>query len=139
MGMSVEQNRGIVDATNRILKVLLKRPAFKENVRSLLNGVDPDNARELARTILWEDPEIVLSLMGALPSLANSMIRFLDEIILQVREKFPPELLHAFLEEIMEEFDGESIRSIRDNISTMVHEGYFHYDPGSGKKGEGDD
>jgi hypothetical protein len=104
----------------------------------MLNGVDPDNARELARTIIWEDPEIILSLMGAVPSLANSMIRFLDEIILQVREKFPPELLHEFLSEIMKEFDGEAIRSVKDNISTMVQEGYFQYDPGSGKKGGGD-
>jgi hypothetical protein len=136
--MSGDHNRGIINATNRIVKVLLKRPAFKENIRSLLNSVDPDNARELARTILWEDPEIILSLMGAVPSLANSMIRFLDEIILQVREKFPPELLHEFLGEIMREFDGEAIRSVRDNISTMVHEGYFSYDPESGKKGEGD-
>jgi hypothetical protein len=136
--MSDDQNRGIIDATNRIVKVLLKRPAFKENVRSLLNGVDPDNARELARTVLWEDPEIILSLMGALPSIANSTIRFLDEIILQVRDKYSPELLHGFLEEIMREFDGEAMRSIKDNISTMVNEGYFTYDPGSGKKGDGD-
>jgi hypothetical protein len=136
--MSDDHNRGIIDATNRILKVLLKRPVFKESVRSMLNGVDPDNARELARTIIWEDPEIILSLMGAVPSLANSMVRFLDEIILQVREKFPPELLHEFLSEIMKEFDGEAIRSVKDNISTMVQEGYFQYDPGSGKKGGGD-
>lgn len=137
--MSVEHNRGIIDAANRILKVLLQRPSFKENVRSILKGVDPDNARELARTIVWEDPEIVLSLMGAVPSLANSMIRFLDEIILQVREKFPPELLHEFLEAIICEFDDGAMRSIRDNISTMVQEGYFRYDFENGEKGGGDD
>lgn len=137
--MSDDHNRGIIDLTNRIVKVLLKRPAFKENLRSLLNGVDPDNARELARTVLWEDPEIVLSLMGALPSLVNAMLRFCDEIILQVREKYSPELLHEFLGEIMRELDKDSIRSIKDNISTMVQEGYFTYDPESGKKGEEDD
>lgn len=137
--MSVENNRGIIDAANRIAKVLLQRPAFKENVRSVLNAVDPDSARELARTIVWEDPEIVLSLMGAVPSLANSVIRFLDEIILQVREKFPPELLHEFLEAIIGEFDEEAIQSMRDNISTMVQEGYFRYDFKGGEKGGGDD
>jgi hypothetical protein len=137
--MSVENNRGIIDAVNRIAKVLLQRPAFKENVRSVLNAVDPDSARELARTMVWEDPEIVLSLMGAVPSLANSMIRFLDEMILQVREKFPPELLHEFLEEIIGEFDKEAIQSVRDNISTMVQEGYFRYDFKGDEKGGGND
>ncbi len=137
--MSVDHNRGVIDAANRILKVLLQKPAFKENVRSVLNAVDPDSAREFARTLVWEDPEIVLSLMGAVPSLANSVIRFLDEIVLQVRKKFPPELLHEFLEAVIGEFDKEAIQSVRDNISTMVQEGYFRYDFGKDDKGGGDD
>ncbi|TFG38448.1 MAG: hypothetical protein E4H39_00255 [Syntrophobacterales bacterium] len=120
--MSDDHNRGIIDATNRIMGVLLKSPTFKSNVKSVLNSIDPDNARELARTILWEDPEIVLSLMGAVPSLANSMIRFLDEIILQVREKFSPELLHDFLGTILQDVDRETIRRIKLNLTNMLDE-----------------
>lgn len=120
--MSDDHNRGIIDATNRIMVVLLKSPTFKSNVKSVLNSIDPDNARELARTILWEDPEIVLSLMGAVPSLANSMIRFLDEIILQVREKFSPELLHDFLGTILQDVDRETIKRIKLNLTNMLDE-----------------
>ena len=120
--MSVEHNRGIIDATNRIMRVLLKSPAFKSNVRSVLNSIDPDNARELARTIIWEDPELTLSLIGAVPSLANSIIRFLDEVILQVREKFSPELIHDFLGAIMRDVDRETIKRIKVNLSNMLDE-----------------
>jgi hypothetical protein len=120
--MSDDHNRGIIDATNRIMGVLLKSPTFKSNVKSVLNSIDPDNARELARTILWEDPEIVLSLMGAVPPIANSMIRFLDEIILQVREKFSPELLHDFLGTILQDVDRETIKRIKLNLTNMLDE-----------------
>jgi hypothetical protein len=114
--MYTDDNKGIIDATNRILRVLLKKPAFKNNIRSVLNSVDPDNARDLARTIIWEDPEIILSLVGAVPALANSIIKFLDEVILQVMEKFPPELLHDFLETIIQDVDRDAIKRIRDNL-----------------------
>jgi hypothetical protein len=134
--MSADHERGIIDGANRILKVLLKRPVVKNNIRAVLNSVDSDNARELARTILWEDPEIVLSLMGAVPALANVLVRFLDEVIFQVREKFPPELLREFISAVVQDVDRESITRIRDNLSTMIQEGYFQYDPENGIKGK---
>jgi hypothetical protein len=134
--MSADHERGIIDGANRILKVLLKRPVVKNNIRAVLSSVDSDNARELARTILWEDPEIVLSLMGAVPALANVLVRFLDEVIFQVREKFPPELLREFISAVVQDVDRESITRIRDNLSTMIQEGYFQYDPENGIKGK---
>jgi len=134
--MPAEHERGIIDGANRILKVLLKRPVVKNNIRAVLGNIDSDNARELARTILWEDPEIVLSLMGAVPALANVLIWFLDEVIFQVREKFPPELLREFIGAVLQDVDREAITRIRDNLSTMIQEGYFEYDPESGIKGK---
>ncbi|MBN2179992.1 MAG: hypothetical protein JW743_11250 [Deltaproteobacteria bacterium] len=134
--MSADHERGIIDGANRVLKVLLKRPVVKNNIRAVLSSVDSDNARELARTILWEDPEIVLSLMGAVPALANVLVRFLDEVIFQVREKFPPELLREFISAVLQDVDRESITRIRDNLSTMIQEGYFQYDPENGIKGK---
>jgi hypothetical protein len=134
--MSAEHERGIIDGANRILKVLLKRPVVKDNIRAVLGSIDSDNTRELARTILWEDPEIVLSLMGAVPALANVLVRFLDEVIFQVREKFPPELLREFIGTVLQDVDREAITRIRDNLSTMIQEGYFQYDPESGIKGK---
>jgi len=134
--MPAEHERGIIDGANRILKVLLKRPVVKNNIRAVLGNIDSDNARELARTILWEDPEIVLSLMGAVPALANVLVRFLDEVIFQVREKFPPELLREFIGAVLQDVDREAITRTRDNLSTMIQEGYFEYDPESGIKGK---
>jgi hypothetical protein len=134
--MSSDNSKGIVDATNRIFRVLLKKPAFKNNVRSLLNSIDSDNARDLAKTVIWEDPEIVLSLVGAIPCLANTLIKFMDEVMVQMMEKFPPELLKEFIGSIIREIDTDTVKRIRDNLSTMIDEGYFQYDP-EGLKKEG--
>lgn len=134
--MSSEGSRGIVDATNRIFKVILEKPAFKNNVRFLLNSIDSDNARDLAKTVIWQDPEIVLSLVAAIPSFANTLIKFMDEVLIQVAEKFPPDLLKEFIGSIVREIDTDTVERIRDSISTMIDEGYFQYDH-EGMKKEG--
>ena len=52
-----EANKGIIDLTDRVLKELLKKPGFKEGVRTVLQNIDPESSRRLVRTILWQDPE----------------------------------------------------------------------------------
>jgi len=123
-------------ATNRILRELLKKPVVKNSIRGFLNNIDPDNAPELARTIIWQDPEVILSLMGAIPSIANVIIRLLDEIIVQVVEKFPPQLLHDFLESIFQDIDREPIERIGTNLTKLFNDLYLEYDSGEVMKGE---
>jgi len=130
------RRRIMSSATNRILRELLKKPVVKNSIRGFLNNIDPDNAPELARTIIWQDPEVILSLMGAIPSIANVIIRLLDEIIVQVVEKFPPQLLHDFLESIFQDIDREPIERIGTNLTKLFNDLYLEYDSGEVMKGE---
>lgn len=134
--MSEDENKGLIDATNRIVSVLLRKPAFRNSLRSLLNSIDSENSRDLARTVLWQDPELALSLVGAVPSLANAAIRFLDQVVIEVMEKFPPELIHEFIEALLQDIDRDAAKRAAGNFSMLFREAYVKYQADDAGKGE---
>ncbi len=110
--MAEQTGRGIIDSNNRILEEVLDKPAFKEGLRLVLMNIDPQNSPRLVRTILGTDVEVPLAIVGALPALANAVILALDELIIQVREKFPPVLLADIVESLLNEIDPESLARV---------------------------
>ena len=110
-----EANKGVIDLTDRVLKELLKKPAFKENVRTVLQNIDPESGRRLVRTLMWQDPEFFLGVLGAIPSIVNSLIQCVDEALIQVNEKFSPQLLHDFMKPLVLSIDKNTLESIIRN------------------------
>ena len=76
----MDENSGVVDMTNRILQETLKKPALKNSVHTLLKNIDPEASPALARTILFQDVAMLLSLVSALPLAANALIRLEHDI-----------------------------------------------------------
>ncbi|HON58139.1 MAG TPA: hypothetical protein P5040_06365 [Smithella sp.] len=110
-----ESQKGVMDLGDRVLKELLKKPAFKENVRTVLQNIDPDAARRLVRTLMWQDPEFFLGLLGAVPALANALVQCIDELLIQLNEKFSPQLLHDFLKSLVLALDKKTLESVVRN------------------------
>jgi hypothetical protein len=110
-----EANKGVIDLTDRILKELLKKPGFKEGVRTILQNIDPESSRRLVRTMMWQDPEFFLGLLGAVPSIANSLTQCVDELLIQLNDKFSPQLLHNFMKSIVLSLDKNTLESIVRN------------------------
>ena len=100
-----EQTKGLVDAADRILKQLIRTPEFKESVIILLRAVDPPAARRLVRTLFWEDPALLMSVLGTLPSLINTALEALAEAAAQLGS-MPPPLLGDLLGRIVSGIDG---------------------------------
>ena len=115
--MSEEQSRTKADS---ILSEILKKPGFKDDVRDALKSIDPDAGRELVKTFLWQDLEFSLGLMGSLPAIANTIIRAIDELILQVNEKYPVELLKGFADSLLKDIDTESLGRALKNARPMI-------------------
>jgi hypothetical protein len=99
---------------------LLKKPGFKDDIRDVLKSIDPDAGRALVKTILWQDVEFTLGVLGALPAIANTLIRTLDELLLQVNEKFSLELLQGFLGSMLEDIDKETLRRAILNLRPLI-------------------
>ncbi len=110
-----EANKGVIDLTDRVLKELLKKPGFKEGVRTVLQNIDPDSSRRLVRTMMWQDPEFFLGLLGAVPSIVNSLAQGTDEMLTQLNEKFSPQLLHDFMKSIFLSLDKDTLENIVRN------------------------
>ncbi|MBN2283039.1 MAG: hypothetical protein JXO48_04030 [Deltaproteobacteria bacterium] len=120
--MTESGNRGVIDAMDRVIGRLLEKPNVKENLRILLANIDPESARGLVRTMLWRDAEVFLGVLGALPSILNAFIKGYDEMLIQVREKFPPELLRSFMRSLAEDIDRESLSRAEGNTRVLIEE-----------------
>ena len=115
-----EANKGVIDLTDRVLKELLRKPGFKEGVRMVLQNVDPESSRKLVRTFMWQDPEFFLGVLGAVPSIVNSLTQCVDEMLIQLNEKFSPQLLHGFIKSIVLSLDKKTLESIVRNGKVLA-------------------
>jgi len=115
-----EANKGVIDLTDRVLKELLKKPGFKEGVRTTLQNIDPDASRRLVRTFMWQDPEFFLGVLGAVPSIVNSLTQCVDEVLIQLNEKFSSQLLHEFIKSLVLSLDKKTLESIVSNGKPLV-------------------
>jgi hypothetical protein len=117
-----EANKGVIDLSDRVLKELLKKPGFKDGVRTILQNIDPDSSRKVVRTMLWQDPEFFLGLLGAVPSIVNSLTQGVDELLTQLNEKFSPQLLHDFIKSLVLSMDKKTLESIVRNGKILATE-----------------
>lgn len=117
-----EANKGVIDLTDRVLKELLKKPGFKEGVRTILQNIDPDSSRRLVRTMMWQDPEFFLGVLGAVPSVVNSLIQGVDEVLIQLNEKFSPQLLHDFMKPLILSIDKKTMENIIRNGKELTNQ-----------------
>ncbi|MBU4175904.1 MAG: hypothetical protein KKB90_11385 [Actinobacteria bacterium] len=114
------QPGGPIEGAGRVLRELLRTPGFKKAVRTLITELDPENTALLVRTLMWEDPEFFLGLMGGAPSVANTMVEGSLELTRQL-STFPPPLLAGFLAGIVERLDGESLgEMIGTTLATYI-------------------
>jgi hypothetical protein len=108
-------DKGVIDLADRVLQELLKKPAFKDGVRTVLANIDPASSRQFVRTLMWQDPEFFLALISALPPIFNAAITGIDELLIQLREKMSPLLLHDFLRSMASSVDRDTLESIVKN------------------------
>jgi len=119
--MTSQANRGIIDAGNRVLGQVLAKTSFKDNLRTLLMNIDPENAPALIRTFLGKDVEVPLAIVSALPSVVNAFIAMADEFARQLNEKFPEPLLQGFAASLVNEIDLKTLASAQEGITRLVH------------------
>jgi hypothetical protein len=109
---------GMLDMSNRILKELLRTPKFKAQVKVVLNSLDPPAAAELVRTLMWEDTELFLDLVGVFPELLNALLTGGRELMERM-DQYPAPLLAAFTAQMIDKLDGEALGSLLTAIPDL--------------------
>ena len=95
----------------RLLREVLKSPPLKELLMLYARSIDPQKAPGLARALLWEDPVLFMSVVGALPDAADWTVEFLLELGRQL-DTLPGPLLRDFVAMAKESVDGGSLAQI---------------------------
>jgi hypothetical protein len=105
-----------------VLAELIRTPLFKDMLNNCLSEIDPERGAATARTIIWEDPQLILSLVATLPHMINWMVLFLGELGNQTCEKFPPELLKRFGVQIWEDIDKDAVKTCSITYGKMIED-----------------
>jgi len=110
-----------LDEAGGILKELLAKPTFKDDVRAILKSLEgPDVGRQAVRTFLWQDIDFSLGIISSLPTLANVLVRVVDEFLSQLNEKFSPALLHGYLKALGDDLDQEGLIRLMKTLGTLA-------------------
>jgi hypothetical protein len=93
-----------------IIKALMHSPLFKDILRTNLNEMDPKSSGSAIRALMGEDPEVFFSLISSLPTVINNLIKASTELAIQLKDKYPPEMLKSFLMSLAEDIDKDAAR-----------------------------
>lgn len=113
------ERKGIVDGLDRIAGQLLRDPRFSKSLVILLSSIDPESARGLVRTLFWGSSEVTLSLIGAVPDLANTGVEALGEVARQVRS-LPPALVREVARYILPRIDGYTLGKAVGDLASFA-------------------
>lgn len=95
----------------RVMREVIRTPAFLEIIKTNMAAVDPEKAGAAVRTVLWEDPELALSLMGTGPEVVNYLVEAVLELGRQMNQ-FPGPLLDAFALQMAGRLDSEKLAAV---------------------------
>jgi len=114
------ENRAAMPATGGIMKEVLSTPFVKDIIRNNLNGIKPDKSHPLINALIWQDPEIILSILGSIPPVVNSCAGALAEVGNQVNEKLSPELIRDYFASILNDIDTNEFKALAEAYTTMM-------------------
>lgn len=113
-----------------VLEEILRTPFLKDILRDVLSGLDAEKGARTIRTLMWEDTETMLAVLGAAPAIVNFHIKAAAELGCQLNEKMPPQLLVPFVSELFSDIDTETARKGLAAYKKLVQAVIQEADPG---------
>ena len=114
------ENSAAMPAEGGVMKEVLSTPFVKDIIRSNLNSIKPDKSHPLVKALIWQDPEIILSILGTIPPLINSCIGALAETGKQVSEKLSPELIRNYFASILKDIDIKEFKALAESYTNLI-------------------
>jgi len=114
------ENNAVMPAESGVMKEVLSTPFVKDLIRINLQNIKPDKTHPLVVALIWQDPEVILSILGSLPPIVNSCVGALAETGNQLNEKFSPELLREYLGSIINDIDTDEFKNLAEAYATMM-------------------
>jgi len=103
-----------------VLAEIIRTPLFKDMLNTSLSEIDPGRGSTTAKVILWEDPQLILSLLASIPVMVNWIVAFMGELGNQTSEKFPPHLVKGFMANMWEDIDKDAAKGCVKNYGRLL-------------------
>lgn len=113
------ENSAVMPAGGGVMKEVLSTPFVKDIIRNNLQNIKTDKTHPLVNTLIWQDPEVILSVLGSIPPVVNSCTGALAEAGKQINEKFSPELLRDYVASILNDIDAEEWKALAEAYVTL--------------------
>jgi hypothetical protein len=114
------ENNAAMPAAGGVMKEVLSTPFVKDLIRNNLQNIKPDKTHPLVNVLIWQDPEVILSILGSIPPVVNSCLGALAEVGNQLNEKFSPELLRDYLGSILKDIDTDELKALVEAYTTLI-------------------
>lgn len=108
------ENNAVMPAEGGVMKEVLSTPFVKDIIRNNLQNINPDKTHPVVNVLIWQDPEVILSILGAIPRVINSCTGALAEAGKQINEKFSAELLRDYVGSILNDIDTDELKALVD-------------------------
>ncbi|MGB5218909.1 MAG: hypothetical protein WBN66_11500 [Smithella sp.] len=114
------ENSAAMPAEGGVMKEVLSTPFIKDLIRNNLQNIKPDKSHPLVMALIWQDPEIILSLLGSIPPVVNSCVGALAEVGKQVNEKLSPELIRDYFASILNDIDTNEFKALAEAYTALL-------------------
>jgi hypothetical protein len=105
-----------------LIKELLSKPTLKDILRGHLRGISPDSGREIVKDLIWQDFEVLFSVMGAIPSMINTCVGGITQLVDEIHAKFSPRLLKGYIGSILSDVESSELKACGGAVSSLVRD-----------------
>ncbi|MBN2169651.1 MAG: hypothetical protein JW738_10440 [Actinobacteria bacterium] len=95
MEEEIREQNGPIGAMAKVSRELINTPMFKKQIQLILNELDPENIPSLIHTLIWEDPDFFLQMIGTTSAVINIIIEVYCELIRNVSQFQAPVLIET--------------------------------------------
>jgi len=113
------ENNAVMPAEGGVMKEVLSTPFVKDIIRNNLQNIKPDKTHPVVNALIWQEQEIILSILGSIPPVVNSCVGALGETGRQINEKFSPRLLSDYVGSILKDIDTDELKALVDAYVEM--------------------
>lgn len=108
------ENNAVMPAEGGVMKEVLSTPFVKDLIRINLQNIKPDKTHPVVNALIWQDPDVILSVLGSIPAVVNSCTGALAEAGKQINEKFSSEMLRDYVGSILKDIDTEELKVLAE-------------------------
>lgn len=115
-----------IRAMGRIFRQILYSRNFKNALKTFLTNIDPDEAPRMIRDLIWDDPELAMELIRAMPSIMNYLVASLNEFGEGLGTRSPESLARLF-NDAGKELDGKLLGETITRYAQLYNDIHKYY------------